>query len=78
MRCWKIFEVGKPTLLQMDFSGYHQVRIAEEDQAKITFATEWGSFAYTVIPFVLKNASTVFSRIVVTAFKEFIHKFLEI
>ena len=58
------------------FSGYHQVRIAEEDRKKTTFATEWGSFAYTVIPFGLKNA--VFSRIVVAAFKEFMHKFWEV
>jgi hypothetical protein len=30
-----------------------------------------------VIPFGLKNAPTIFSRLVVVAFKEFIHKFLE-
>jgi hypothetical protein len=60
-----------------DFSGYHQVRIAEENQAKATFAMEWGSFAYIVMPFGLKNAPTIFSRIVVVAFKEFIHKFIE-
>jgi hypothetical protein len=60
------------------FSGYHQVQITEEDQDKTTFVTEWGSFAYTVMPFGLKNAPAVFSRIVVTTFKEFIHKFLEV
>jgi hypothetical protein len=60
------------------FSGYHQVWIVEEDQAKTTFATEWGSFAYIVMSFGLKNAPAVFSRIVVVAFKEFIHKFLEV
>jgi hypothetical protein len=32
------------------FSGYHQVRIKEEDQAKTTFAIEWGLFAYTIMP----------------------------
>ena len=31
-----------------------------------------------VVPFGLKNALTIFSRIVVTAFKYFIHKFLEV
>ena len=30
------------------------------------------------MPFRLKNASTIFSRVVITVFKEFIHKFLEI
>jgi len=47
-----------------DFSGYHQVRIPEEDKKKTTFITEWGSFAYNVMPFGLKNASAIFSYIV--------------
>jgi hypothetical protein len=51
--------------LQMDFSGYHQVLITEEDQAKTKFVTEWGSFSYTVIPFGLENVPMVFSKIVV-------------
>jgi hypothetical protein len=59
------------------FSGYHQIRIAKEDRHKTTFATEWGSYQYTVMPFGLKNAPTIFSRVVVEAFKEFLHKFLE-
>jgi hypothetical protein len=29
------------------------------------------------MPFRLKNAPTIFSRVVVEAFKEFLHKFLE-
>jgi hypothetical protein len=57
------------------FSGYHQIRIAKEDRHKTTFATEWGSYQYTVMPFGLKNAPTIFSRVVVEAFKEFLHKF---
>jgi hypothetical protein len=59
------------------FSGYHRIRIAKEDIHKTTFATEWGSYQYTVIPFGLKNAPTIFSRVVVKAFKEFLHKFME-
>ena len=50
------------------FSSYHQVRIAKEDKRKTTFTTEWGSFAYNVMPFRLKNAPAVFSRIVIAAF----------
>jgi hypothetical protein len=60
------------------FFGYHQVRIAEEDKKKTTFTTEWGSFSYNVMPFGLKNAPTVFSRIMISAFHDFIHKFLEV
>ena len=36
------------------FSGYHQIRIHTEDRSKTTFAIEWGSFQYTVMPFGLK------------------------
>jgi hypothetical protein len=39
---------------------------------------EWGSYQYTIIPFGMKNAPAVFSRVVVAAFKEFIHKFLKV
>ena len=43
-----------------------------------TFVTEWGCYQYTVMPFGLKNSPTIFSRIVVYAFKDFIHRFLEV
>ena len=60
------------------FSGYHQIKIALNDRRKTTFATEWGYFQYIVMSFGLKNAPAIFSRIVVAAFKEYIHKFLEV
>ena len=36
------------------------------------------SFQYTVMSFGLKNALAMFSRVVISAFKEFIYKFLEV
>ena len=60
------------------FSGYHQIRIHKEDRHKTTFVIEWGSFQYTVMPFGLKNAPSIFSRVVVVVFKEYIHKFVEV
>ena len=60
------------------FFGYHQVKIVKEDHHKMTFVIEWGCYQYTVIPFGLKNALVIFSRIVVSTFKYFIHKFLEV
>jgi hypothetical protein len=60
------------------FSGYHQIMIAPKYRHKTTFPIEWGSFQYTIIPFGLKIAPTIFSRVVVSSFKEFIHIFLEV
>ena len=50
------------------FSRYHQIRITKEDRHKKIFAAEWGCFQYTVMPFGLKNAPAIFSRIVVATF----------
>jgi len=70
---------GQEAYLFMDgFTGYHQIKITLEDRRKMTFAMEWGCFQYTVMPFGLKNAPAIFSRIVVAAFKEYIHKFMEV
>jgi len=41
------------------FLGYHHVHIAKEDK-KTTLTTEWGSYAYNFMPFVLKNSRVVF------------------
>jgi hypothetical protein len=60
------------------FSGYHQIKIALEDRYKTTFVTKWGSYQYTVMPFGLKNEPSIFSRLVIASFKDFIHYFLEV
>jgi hypothetical protein len=59
------------------FSGYYQIQIAKEDRNKTTIAIEWGSYQYTMMSFGLKNAPTIFSRVVFEAFKKFLHKFME-
>jgi hypothetical protein len=41
-------------------SGYHQVRIKEEDISKTAFMTMYGHYEFTVVPFGLSNAPTVF------------------
>ncbi|XP_075650966.1 uncharacterized protein LOC142621563 [Castanea sativa] len=38
------------------FSGYNQIKMAEEDQEKIAFITSQGLYCYKVMPFSLKNA----------------------
>lgn len=36
------------------------------------------SYEYKMMHFGLKNAPAIFSRVVIVAFKEYIHKFLEV
>lgn len=60
------------------FSGYNQVRIAKEDQLKTTFTTDWGTFAYRVMPFGLCNAPATFQRVMTQAFQEYLHVSMEI
>jgi hypothetical protein len=51
------------------FSGYHQIKIVQEDRYKTMFATEWGSYQYKFMSFGLKNAPAIFSRVFIAAFK---------
>jgi len=44
----------------------------------MTFAIEAGCYQYTIMPFGLKNSPAIFSKVIVAAFKEYIHKFIEV
>lgn len=74
---WTMWEVRRLILSQMTL-GYHQIRIALEDRHKTNFLLERGSFQYTVMPFGLKNEPAIYFRVVVTTFKDYINKLLEV
>uniref|UniRef100_A0A2N9FKE8 Integrase catalytic domain-containing protein n=1 Tax=Fagus sylvatica TaxID=28930 RepID=A0A2N9FKE8_FAGSY len=60
------------------FSGYNQIKMAEEDKSKTAFVTHWGTFVYDVMPFGLKNAGAIYQRAMVTLFHDMIHHEIEV
>ena len=60
------------------FSGYNQIRMAQEDMEKTTFLTMWGTFCYKVMLFGLKNAGATYQRAMVTLFHDMMNKEIEV
>ena len=48
--------------------------MAKEDKAKTAFTIHWGTYAYDVIPFGLKNAGATYQWAMVTLFNDMMHK----
>ena len=60
------------------FSGYNQIHIAPEDQAKTTFTCPFGTFTFKRMPFGLCNAPATFQRCMLAIFSDMIEDILEI
>jgi hypothetical protein len=55
---------------------YHQVRIKDEDINKTNFRTRYGHYKFTVVPFGLSNAPTVFMSLMNGVFRDYLDKFV--
>ena len=57
-------------------SGYHQIRIAEGDEAKTAFRTRYGHFEFLVLPFGLTNAPGTFMHLMHETFRQHLDNFV--
>ncbi|GKE77072.1 putative reverse transcriptase domain-containing protein [Tanacetum coccineum] len=57
-------------------SGYHQLRVREEDSPKTTFRTQYDHYEFQVMLFSLTNASAVFMHLINRVCKPYLDKFV--
>ncbi|GJQ91138.1 reverse transcriptase domain-containing protein [Tanacetum coccineum] len=60
------------------YKGYHQIKMAKEDEEKTAFITSQGILCYSKMPFGLKNAGATYQRLVDKAFQKQISRNLKV
>jgi len=51
------------------FQRYYQILVALDDQERTAFVTSLGNYHYNVMPFGLKNAGTIYQRMMIRMFE---------
>ncbi|GJS48002.1 reverse transcriptase domain-containing protein [Tanacetum coccineum] len=77
---WKVESLcGYPFKCLLDaYKGYHQIKMAKEDEKKTTFITSQEIFCYSKMPFGFKNDGATYQRLGDKAFQKQIGRNLEV